>query len=114
MTPKGTIEDSKATLYVAILSSQCQFRQWLHVIRVVGTSYVRPRSKKSQLRQNLHVIRGGSHVWNRDDLGYDSEPERTLLRRRREARRRERQAALEQHLSMAAEHNDDNLNLENN
>ncbi|MED6110684.1 hypothetical protein PIB30_045119 [Stylosanthes scabra] len=34
--------------------------------------------------------------WNRDDLGYDSEPERTLLRRRREARRRARQAALEQ------------------
>ncbi|MED6169530.1 hypothetical protein PIB30_022157 [Stylosanthes scabra] len=33
---------------------------------------------------------------NRDDLGYDSEPERALLRRRREARRRERQAALEQ------------------
>ncbi|MED6174595.1 hypothetical protein PIB30_070475 [Stylosanthes scabra] len=52
--------------------------------------------------------------WNRNDLGYDSEPERTLLRRRREARRRERQAALEQQLNMAAEHHDDNLNLENN
>ncbi|MED6151966.1 hypothetical protein PIB30_087342 [Stylosanthes scabra] len=34
--------------------------------------------------------------WNQDDLGYDSEPERTLLRRRREARKRARQAALEQ------------------
>ncbi|MED6110889.1 hypothetical protein PIB30_047181 [Stylosanthes scabra] len=52
--------------------------------------------------------------WNRDDLGYVSEPERTLLRRRREARRRARQAALEQQLNMAAEHHDDNLNLENN
>ncbi|MED6166678.1 hypothetical protein PIB30_111627, partial [Stylosanthes scabra] len=48
--------------------------------------------------------------WNQDDLGYDSEPERTLLRRRREARRRERQATLEQQLNMAAEHNDDNFN----
>ncbi|MED6199703.1 hypothetical protein PIB30_078441, partial [Stylosanthes scabra] len=52
--------------------------------------------------------------WNRDDLGYDSEPERTLLRRRREAGRRARQAALEQQLNMAVEHHDDNLNLENN
>ncbi|MED6125209.1 hypothetical protein PIB30_066521, partial [Stylosanthes scabra] len=47
--------------------------------------------------------------WNRDDLGYDSEPERTLLRRRREARRA-RQAALEQQLNMAAENNDYNFN----
>ncbi|MED6145750.1 hypothetical protein PIB30_028110 [Stylosanthes scabra] len=46
---------------------------------------------------------------NRYDLGYDSEPERTLLRRRREARRA-RQAALEQQLNMAAENNDDNFN----
>ncbi|MED6203225.1 hypothetical protein PIB30_113478, partial [Stylosanthes scabra] len=52
--------------------------------------------------------------WNQDDLGYDSKLERTLLRRRREARRRARQAALEQQLDMAAEHHDDNLNLENN
>ncbi|MED6139326.1 hypothetical protein PIB30_082774, partial [Stylosanthes scabra] len=52
--------------------------------------------------------------WNRDDLGYDSEPEITLLRRRREARRRARQAALEKQLNMAADHHDDNLNLENN
>ncbi|MED6215196.1 hypothetical protein PIB30_111056, partial [Stylosanthes scabra] len=52
--------------------------------------------------------------WNQDDLGYDSEPERTFLRRRREARRRARQAALEQQLNMAAEHHDDNLNLEIN
>ncbi|MED6202681.1 hypothetical protein PIB30_107992, partial [Stylosanthes scabra] len=51
--------------------------------------------------------------WNRDDLGYDSEPERTLLRRRREARRRARQAALEQQLNMATEHHVDNLNLKN-
>ncbi|MED6202248.1 hypothetical protein PIB30_103440, partial [Stylosanthes scabra] len=55
-----------------------------------------------------------SKHWNQDDLGYNSEPERTLLRRRREARRRARQAALEQQLNMAAEHHDDNLNLENN
>ncbi|MED6225702.1 hypothetical protein PIB30_096207, partial [Stylosanthes scabra] len=52
--------------------------------------------------------------WNQDDLGYDSEPERRILRRRREARRRASQAALEQQLNMAAEHHDDNLNLENN
>ncbi|MED6188836.1 hypothetical protein PIB30_089681, partial [Stylosanthes scabra] len=52
--------------------------------------------------------------WNQDKLGYDSEPERTFLRRRREARRRARQAALEQQLNMAAEHHDDNLNLEIN
>ncbi|MED6177859.1 hypothetical protein PIB30_101989 [Stylosanthes scabra] len=52
--------------------------------------------------------------WQESDLDYDSELERTLLRRRREARRRARQAALEQQLNMAAEHNDDNLNLENN
>ncbi|MED6109632.1 hypothetical protein PIB30_035415 [Stylosanthes scabra] len=50
--------------------------------------------------------------WNRDDLGYDFEPERTLLRRRREARRA-RQAAFEQQLNMAAENNDDNFNVEN-
>ncbi|MED6218152.1 hypothetical protein PIB30_024334 [Stylosanthes scabra] len=55
-----------------------------------------------------------AYNWNQDDLGYDSEPERTLLRRRREARRRARQAALEQQLNMAGEHHDDNLNLENN
>ncbi|MED6209623.1 hypothetical protein PIB30_056514 [Stylosanthes scabra] len=38
----------------------------------------------------------GAYQWNRDDLDYDSELERTLLRRRREARRRARQDALEQ------------------
>ncbi|MED6194391.1 hypothetical protein PIB30_028006, partial [Stylosanthes scabra] len=48
--------------------------------------------------------------WNREDLGYNSEPERTLLRRRGEARRRARQAVLEQQLNMAAENNDDNFN----
>ncbi|MED6226696.1 hypothetical protein PIB30_106336, partial [Stylosanthes scabra] len=52
--------------------------------------------------------------WQEGDLDYDSEPERTLLRRRRDARGRARQAALEQQLNMAAEHHDDNLNLENN
>ncbi|MED6191036.1 hypothetical protein PIB30_112081, partial [Stylosanthes scabra] len=52
--------------------------------------------------------------WNQDDLGYDFEPERTLLRKRREAKRRARQAALEQQLNMAAEHHDDNLDLKNN
>ncbi|MED6165715.1 hypothetical protein PIB30_102262, partial [Stylosanthes scabra] len=52
--------------------------------------------------------------WQEGDLDYDSEPERTLLRRRREARRRARQAALKQQLNMAAEHHVDNLNLENN
>ncbi|MED6186772.1 hypothetical protein PIB30_069908 [Stylosanthes scabra] len=49
---------------------------------------------------------------NRYDLGYDSEPERTLLRRRREARRA-RQAELEQQLNMAA-NNEDDLNTDNN
>ncbi|MED6133996.1 hypothetical protein PIB30_033419 [Stylosanthes scabra] len=48
---------------------------------------------------------------NRYDLGYDSEPERTLLRRR-EARRA-RQAALEQQLNMGTENQDDNTNMEN-
>ncbi|MED6218390.1 hypothetical protein PIB30_026353 [Stylosanthes scabra] len=52
--------------------------------------------------------------WQESDIDYNSEPERTLLRRRREARRRARQSALEQQLNMAAEHHDDNLNLENN
>ncbi|MED6224301.1 hypothetical protein PIB30_082687 [Stylosanthes scabra] len=45
-------------------------------------------------------------------LGYDSEPERTLLRRRREARR-VRQAELKQELNMAA-NNEDDLNTDNN
>ncbi|MED6224641.1 hypothetical protein PIB30_086120 [Stylosanthes scabra] len=58
-----------------------------------------------ELRLTIHDL---------DDLGYDSEPERTLLRRRREARRRARQAALEQQLNMAVEHNDDNFNNEEN
>ncbi|MED6187222.1 hypothetical protein PIB30_074419, partial [Stylosanthes scabra] len=49
---------------------------------------------------------------NKYDLGYDSEPERTLLRRRREARRA-RQAELEQQLNMAA-NNEDDLNTDNN
>ncbi|MED6196221.1 hypothetical protein PIB30_045403 [Stylosanthes scabra] len=49
---------------------------------------------------------------NMYDLGYDSEPERTLSRRRREARHA-RQAALEQQLNMAAEHQDDNMNMGN-
>ncbi|MED6225674.1 hypothetical protein PIB30_095905, partial [Stylosanthes scabra] len=49
---------------------------------------------------------------NRYDLGYDSEPERTLLRRRREARRT-RQAALDQQLNMTAKNNDDNFNMKN-
>ncbi|MED6137460.1 hypothetical protein PIB30_065256 [Stylosanthes scabra] len=52
------------------------------------------------------------HIQNRHDLGYDSEPERTLLRRRREATRA-KQAALEQQLNMAAEHQDDNMNMDN-
>ncbi|MED6112701.1 hypothetical protein PIB30_063934 [Stylosanthes scabra] len=55
-----------------------------------------------------------AYQWQEGDLDYDSEPKRTLLRRRREARRRARQAALKQQLNMAAEHHDDNLNLENN
>ncbi|MED6162658.1 hypothetical protein PIB30_072675 [Stylosanthes scabra] len=52
--------------------------------------------------------------WQEGNLDYDSEPEKTLLRRRRETKRRARQAALEQQLNMVAEHHDDNLNLENN
>ncbi|MED6107523.1 hypothetical protein PIB30_014817 [Stylosanthes scabra] len=54
------------------------------------------------------------HQWNQDDLSYDSEPERTLLKRRREARRRARQAALQQQLNMADEHHDDNLENDQN
>ncbi|MED6175900.1 hypothetical protein PIB30_082695 [Stylosanthes scabra] len=49
---------------------------------------------------------------NKYDLGYNSEPERTLLRRRREARRA-RQAELEHQLNMAA-NNEDDLNTNNN
>ncbi|MED6222236.1 hypothetical protein PIB30_062395 [Stylosanthes scabra] len=64
----------------------------------------------SKLYQLLNLLM--YDVRNRYDLGYDSEPERTLLRRRREARRA-RQDALEQQLNMAAENNDDNFNMEN-
>ncbi|MED6188045.1 hypothetical protein PIB30_082273 [Stylosanthes scabra] len=42
---------------------------------------------------------------NHNNLDYDSEPERTLFRRRRETRRA-RQAALEQQFNMAANNND--------
>ncbi|MED6166659.1 hypothetical protein PIB30_111465, partial [Stylosanthes scabra] len=42
---------------------------------------------------------------NHNNLDYDSEPERTLFRRRREARRA-RQAALEQQFNMATNNND--------
>ncbi|MED6158407.1 hypothetical protein PIB30_032486 [Stylosanthes scabra] len=61
-----------------------------------------------------YQVFGAVAGWQEGDLNYDSEPERTLLRRRGKARRRARQAALEQQLNMAAEHHDDNLNLENN
>ncbi|MED6177546.1 hypothetical protein PIB30_099093 [Stylosanthes scabra] len=71
------------------------------------------QDSKPKFGQKLHVIRGETH-WQEGDLDYDSEPERTLLRRKREARRCARQAALEQQLNMAAEHQDDNLNLEKN
>ncbi|MED6224271.1 hypothetical protein PIB30_082416 [Stylosanthes scabra] len=70
--------------------------------------------QQAAAQQAREANKGKAREWNRDDLGYDSEPERTLLRRRREARRRARQAALEQQLNMAAKHHDDNLNLENN
>ncbi|MED6175315.1 hypothetical protein PIB30_077204, partial [Stylosanthes scabra] len=42
---------------------------------------------------------------NHDNIDYDSEPERTLFRRRRETRRA-RQAALEQQFNMTANNND--------
>ncbi|MED6140946.1 hypothetical protein PIB30_098548, partial [Stylosanthes scabra] len=45
---------------------------------------------------------------NHNNLDYNSEPERTLFRRRREARRA-RQAALEQQFNMAA----DNIDIPN-
>ncbi|MED6170105.1 hypothetical protein PIB30_027705 [Stylosanthes scabra] len=64
------------------------------------TSYVGIKQKWSKLDRE---------PTNRYDLGYDSELERILLRRRREARCA-RQAELEQQLNMAAEHNDDNFN----
>ncbi|MED6123650.1 hypothetical protein PIB30_051156 [Stylosanthes scabra] len=44
-------------------------------------------------------------VGNHNNLDYNSEPERTLFRRRREVRRA-RQAALEQQFNMAANNND--------
>ncbi|MED6197129.1 hypothetical protein PIB30_053798 [Stylosanthes scabra] len=73
-----------------------------------------PRTMPVPQRERSTSSVKGARSFRRGDLDYDSEPERTLLRRRREARRRARQAALEQQLNMAAEHHDDNLNLENN
>ncbi|MED6172060.1 hypothetical protein PIB30_046566 [Stylosanthes scabra] len=95
MAPKEAIEDSNTTSYVA---------QQRHTWGI--------NSKK----QNLAVT--PRYTWEAkslttftsNDLDYDSETERTLLRRRREARRRARQAALEQQLNMAAEHIVDNFN----
>ncbi|MED6184264.1 hypothetical protein PIB30_045849 [Stylosanthes scabra] len=49
---------------------------------------------------------------NQNNIDYDSEPERTLFRRRREVRR-VRQAMLEHEFNMAAENNYNDLNLEN-
>ncbi|MED6148014.1 hypothetical protein PIB30_049183 [Stylosanthes scabra] len=46
-----------------------------------------------------------SQEGNHNNLDYDSEPERTLFRRRRKTRMA-RQAALEQQLNMAANNND--------
>ncbi|MED6208951.1 hypothetical protein PIB30_049898, partial [Stylosanthes scabra] len=89
---------------VDLAAAEVDFHEWADYLASLGYVF-----------DGFHVgIIGVLLQWNRDDLGYDSEPERTLLRRRREARRRERQVALEQQLNMAAEHNDDNLNLENN
>ncbi|MED6196780.1 hypothetical protein PIB30_050603 [Stylosanthes scabra] len=70
-----------------------------------------PTSPWYYLYDSVHFPRS-ERIKNRYDLSYDSEPERTLLRRRREARRA-RQAVLEQQLNMAAENNDDNFNMEN-
>ncbi|MED6114922.1 hypothetical protein PIB30_085205 [Stylosanthes scabra] len=52
-------------------------------------------------------VKGGDvlPLGNHNNLDYDSEPERTLFRRRRETRR-ERQAALEQQFNMVANNND--------
>ncbi|MED6114360.1 hypothetical protein PIB30_079579 [Stylosanthes scabra] len=50
---------------------------------------------------------------NHNNLDYDSEPERTLFRRRREVRRA-RQAALEQQLNMVANNNDIPIHEEQN
>ncbi|MED6171289.1 hypothetical protein PIB30_039456 [Stylosanthes scabra] len=82
-------------------------------------SYVRLSNKEPRSGRTPTLYVGSArYMWEpkltSSDLDYDSESERTFLRRRREARRRERQAALEQQLNMAAEHHDDNLNLENN
>ncbi|MED6187634.1 hypothetical protein PIB30_078204 [Stylosanthes scabra] len=46
-----------------------------------------------------------TNLGNHNNLDYNSDPERTLFRRRREARRA-RQAALEQQFNMAANNND--------
>ncbi|MED6120516.1 hypothetical protein PIB30_021522 [Stylosanthes scabra] len=70
-----------------------------------------PTSPWYYLYDSVHLPRS-KRIKDRYDLGYNSEPERTLLRRRREARRA-RQATLEQQ-NMAVENNDDNFNLENN
>ncbi|MED6112391.1 hypothetical protein PIB30_061262 [Stylosanthes scabra] len=50
---------------------------------------------------------------NHNNLDYDSDPERTLFRRRRETRNA-RQAALEQQVNMAANNNDIPIHEEQN
>ncbi|MED6146151.1 hypothetical protein PIB30_031848 [Stylosanthes scabra] len=70
-----------------------------------------PTSPWYYLYNSVHLPRS-KRIKNRYDLGYDSEPERTLLKRRKGARRA-RQAALEQQLNMAVEHQDDNMNMDN-
>ncbi|MED6145359.1 hypothetical protein PIB30_024405 [Stylosanthes scabra] len=78
---------------------------------LLGPSFI-PRGNDTHFTVVLLVRFGALAEIGADryDLGYDYEPERTLLRRRREARRA-RQAALEQQLNMAAENNDDNFNV---
>ncbi|MED6189028.1 hypothetical protein PIB30_091617 [Stylosanthes scabra] len=92
---------------VGIVEEEAVLRQRHHL----SSKYVLIFRSSSQW---FRITERCSLLWQEGNLDYDSEPERTFLRRRREARRRARKAALEQQLNMAAEHHDDNLNLENN
>ncbi|MED6212616.1 hypothetical protein PIB30_085161 [Stylosanthes scabra] len=104
---EGAISYTPLTLEVALVLKHW----WLMRVNLGIRCTCRDQSVSSFWRRCRGIIEiNNTRSQNRDDLGYDSEPERTLLRRRREARRRERQTALEQQLNMAAEHNDDNFN----
>ncbi|MED6171456.1 hypothetical protein PIB30_040899 [Stylosanthes scabra] len=90
---------------LVIKSMEWDVKSFGDVFPLRANVYIRIPILGSQLSSTTNLV-------NRYDLSYDFEPERTLLRRRREARRA-RQAELEQQLNMAA-NNEDDLNTDNN